>query len=308
MINLKARLQGEYNVKVKRGDGTVEETGWFKNLILNQGLDQLGSNNQLVIAYAQVGSGTTAPTTTNTQLETYVESSGYKGSANSITNASSPDYEIELTWEFVFTQGSVVATIAEVGVGWDNTAGANLFSRALILDGMGNPTTISVTAVDELIVFYRLRIFPPVSDVTGTVNISGTDYDYTIRPAQVESWGAIFSFIISDYFSKITGSAAAYEPGVTLGAITSSLSGTTTPSPSATSSTDAGYTTGTYYRDGTYTWDPTAGNGTGGFQGIEFVWGAVYSSWRFQMVFDNPIPKGNTDQFSIVLRFSWARV
>ena len=310
MIQLNARLMGEYCVEIKRGDGTTETTGWFKNLILNQGLDRLGvTSNDAVIAYAQVGSGTATPAVTDTQLQTYVASSASNSQADSVSNSGSPDYYGQLTWEFVFTQGAVVATIGEVGVGWGNTAGNNLFSRALILDNLGSPTTISVTSIDQLTIYYRLRVYPPLTDVTGTINISSTNYNYTLRVNNVTAFNnSIYTFSNAPYFNKCNAGTA-YEPGVTMSAITvNGLTGSTTPSSQTTTVSSGSYTTGNYYLDSTITWSISQGNGTGGLQGIVFGWGVVYAPYSFKMVFDNPIPKDNTKTFSITMRFSWARV
>jgi hypothetical protein len=309
MIQLNARLMGEYCVEIKRGDGTIETTGWFKNLILNQGLNRLGStSNDVVIQYAQVGSGTATPLVTNTQLQTYVASSQSQSYANSVSNSGSPDYYGQLTYIFAFTQGAVVATIGEVGVGWANTPGNNLFSRALILDNSGDPTTISVTSIDQLTIYYRLRVYPPLGDTTGTINISGTNYNYTLRVNNVTAFNnSQYTFVNTPYFN--TGySGAAYEPGVTMSAITvNGLTGSQTPNAYTTSSTAGSYTTGNYYLDSTITWSINQGNGTGGLQGIVFGWGQAYVPYSFKMVFNNPIPKDNTKTFSITMRFSWAR-
>ena len=311
MIEFKSRLQGEYNIHIKRGDGTIEETGWFKNLILNQGLDRLGETSGVpVINYAQVGSGTATPTATDTQLQTYVAGSSYVGAATSATSSGAPDYYAELTYQFVFAQGTVVATIAEVGVGWDNVAGSNLFSRARILDGSGNPTTLSITSFDQLTVFYRVRIYPPVTDTTGTLTIGSTPYNYTIRAANISGWASVNALTQSVQFSTVgyANFADAWEPGVALGPITGSVTGSYTPNSSGTSTSMASYVPGTYYTDGTITWGVTQANGTGGFQGITWRWGIPYLQFSFQMVFDAPIPKDNTKQFNITFRFSWARI
>jgi hypothetical protein len=308
MINVNARLQGDYNVVIKRGDGKTEETGWFKNLILNQGLDRLGSTGQ-VISYGQVGSGTNAPAITDTQLQTYVASSEAQFVASSATNSGSPDYYAELTWAFRFPQGSVVAIISEVGVGWDNSAGANLFSRALILDGLGNPTTLSVTAEDELFVYYRLRIYPPLTDVTGSLTIGSASYPYTIRLANANNFGvSIFTLSSAETFSGY-GYAYTYQAGATLGSITDSgLSGSYTNNPSPSSASAPPSSSGVYRRDISYTWGINDGNGPGGFQGILFGVGQSYAPFVFQMYFNDLIPKNNTKQFNLTMRFSWARL
>ena len=74
-MNLHTSLQGEYRLVINRQDGSQQDTGWFPNLILNQGLDRLGLGTNpyySIIRYAHVGSGTTAPAATQTGLVTFV--------------------------------------------------------------------------------------------------------------------------------------------------------------------------------------------------------------------------------------------
>jgi hypothetical protein len=316
MINIDTniKLEGEYNIVITRGDGTTEETGWFKNLILNQGLDRLGANSGVIFSYAQVGSGTTPPLVTNESLETYVASSNTQiVQYSSYTNSGASLYYGEQTFIFTFTQGAVVGTIAEVGVSWENTAGNNLFSRALILDGSGNPTTLSLTSIDQLTVYYKLRFYPTIVDAAGSVLIGATSYNYTIRVAGAGSWGnSNFLIAAATNFSKAFG-AEFYAPGVALNPITStgmngSFAGSTynistsTPGEVVT----AAYVPGSYYIDATFTAGVNVANGSGGFQGMYVYWGNQ-AAWQFQVLFNNPIPKDNTKQFTLVLRYSWAR-
>jgi hypothetical protein len=70
-INTKVALSGEYRLVIKR-NGEEIDTGWFKNLILNQGLDQLGTDGNVLVGYARVGTGTTAPAVTDTVLQAQV--------------------------------------------------------------------------------------------------------------------------------------------------------------------------------------------------------------------------------------------
>lgn len=309
MINLQAnlKLQGEYNIVVKRDNETISETGWFKNLILDQGLDRIGTQGNVAISYAQIGSGTTPPNASDTSLQTYVAGSQSNPTATSYTNSGSPDYYGLLTYTFTFTQGSVVGTMGEVGVGWTNTSG-NLFSRALILDGSGNPTTISLTSIDQLVVYYRLRIYPPTVDVTGSVTIGSTPYNYTVRACRATQWANdTLLFYNTTSFNKISV-ALFYEPGCVLNPITSNfLNGTQTPNGAVSSVAVGSYSGGSYYLDNTVSAGVSEANGTGGFQGIVFLIGSSQLI-GFQMVFDNPIPKDNTKQFTITMRYSWARV
>ena len=63
-----------------------------------------------------------------------------------------------------------------------------LFSRALIRDGAGNPTTLTVTAIDILTVTYQLRLYRPTTDIVSTVCSTAV---YTMLVAQAV--GAVYT-------------------------------------------------------------------------------------------------------------------
>jgi len=310
MMQLNTGLQGEFRLVVTHPDGTEQDTGWFPNLILNQGLDRLGIAGSILIQYAQVGAGTGTPIATQTSLESYVAgaNSNPTNYAETCINEGAPTYAALHTWRYTFTQGSVIGNITEIGVGWGAT-GATLFSRALILDGVGSPTTITLVAIDQLTVYYRLRVFPPLGDATGILNISGTDYSYVVRVSNASNFATVqFLFNSADNFSKsdnTTSGFASYGAGSVLG----SINGTPTlQSGSGGPSTTAAYTLGTYYRDTTFSFGVGQGNATGGIGALRFVWPQSYSVMPFQMSLSPVLPKDNTKTFSITMRFSWNRV
>lgn len=317
-MNLHTSLQGEYRLVINRQDGSQQDTGWFPNLILNQGLDRLGlgtSPYYSIIRYAHVGSGTTAPAATQTGLVTFVAAAdnsyralGFTGdAAESASNEGAPGYGAVHTWKFAFAQGAVVGNITEIGVGWD-ASGNTLFSRALILDSGGSPTTITLVNIDQLTVYYRIRAVPVLTDASGTIDISGTTYSYTIRAANVASFAAANTSLFggSGYFSSVGTSpigATVYPATSTLGTVTGAPSGTPY---GVTSVTQGSYTTGNYYRDATFNWDINSGNAPGGIGAIKFNFG-VFNDMQFQMSLSPAIPKDNVKTFSIVMRHSWAR-
>jgi len=309
MINLHAGLEGEYRMVITRGDGTTEDTGWFPNVILNQGLDRLGDSAGIAIMrYAQVGSGNAAPAFTQTSLQTYVAGglSSPDSQASSFTNDGSPLYRTTLTYTFVFTQGSVIGNITEVGCGW-GSSGATLFSRALILDNLGSPTSIALVAIDQLTVYYRLRIAPVVTDTFGSVTLNSINYNYTMRLSTAASF-AMVQFLLnssSNFSMAQSNGFTPYPAGSVLGPITGSPSGSSGTQGTVTTST---YSLGTYYRDSTFTFSISQGNVAGGIQCIKFTWPQTYSVINFQARFDNPIPKDNTKVLTLVLRYSWNRV
>jgi hypothetical protein len=260
-----------------------------------------------VISSVQVGTGNTPPSTTQTSLVTFLAGvdSGSPYPASSVSSGS-PDYKSVKTWTFTFPQGDVVGTIAEIGVGWAATAGANLFSRELIRDGSGNPITLSLAAIDQLIVYYELTYTPVITDGSGSVVLDSITYNYDSRILRAASFADIPFSVLGQRLAAID-TAQTYQSGTTLGAITDNFpNGSTIASGSQTSVTTGSYTTGDYYLDQSIFWDVGRANDAGGIGALALEGGSS-SSIFYQIVFDSPIPKDNTQQLTLVVRYSWAR-
>src|SRR5690606_33028436 len=176
----------------------------------------------------------------------------------------------------------------------------NLFSRALILDDEGNPTTITVLEDEFLDVSYEFRVYPPESDVMGQVNIGGVDRDTVRRAALVTNtsvWappGNGDQGGISPTPGTIpTRSARAYNGA--LGDVTGVPSGTF--SDRSAVNPDA-YTEDTFYREALVTWGLNAGNLSGGISAIRFALGTGSTTsglGAMQISFDPPIAKTNQE-------------
>jgi hypothetical protein len=308
---MQTKLAGEYNIVVTKPDGTTTETGWFKNLILDQGLDRVGVSGA-VIPYCQLGTGTNAPDVTQVGLTARVAGQLYSNSGSlpiTVVNSGSPDYKSIHTIPYSFAQGAVVGNISEIGVGWA-ASGNVLFSRALISDTNGNPTTITCTSIDQLTVYYKLTFTPNTGVQTGTLDISGTTYSYSASMATAGSWMSVGNILVSGPLAYYEYGNPAYNSGwapgttTTLGPITSALTGVShgwmygTPVVSP-------YTLGTYYRDTTYrlaVGDHNYASGIGGFA-PDFA----YQDMPFKYVFTPAIPKDNTKTLDITVRISWGR-
>lgn len=273
---------------------------WFPNLITNQGLDRMGGNNSY-ISYCAVGTGSTAPAFTDTTLVTPVAYTNTTQSSSISAQPSSP-YYIERTVTKRFAVGTAAGNLSEVGMGWSNGP-STLYSRALILDGGGSPTTITVLSDEILDVTYRWRIYVPLTDVTGTITISGSNYDYTIRAAEAASVGADPG---GGWFQASTGLQVQCVGGAGRNSAYSSAIAAITGVPTglvshATSVTNAAYGTNNLYRDATILWDLTAGSTS--FRTLLLR----FSIAEFQIEFNPVIPKLNTNNFSLTVRFSWTR-
>lgn len=313
----KAGMEGLFRFRIGKGpkDGPIEDvridTDWFGNLILDQGLNRYGNGTDW-FRYCQVGSGNTPPTNADTGLVTLVAAAqNVLGSGNSYRGiVNSPDYYGFYRMLYRFSAGAAAGNLQEVGIGW-GTTGSTLHSRALIVDGGGNPISLTILADEILEVFYEWRIYPPTTDKTGVIDISGTDYDYIVRAMEVDQlmsqygagwapWGADTGGIAWGPNSSMRGNnqgIQAYQGNI--GAITGGPTGAA--SGGTVSISNAAYVNDSLSRNATQTY----GIGTTNpIRSIAYNWNLGSS---YQVQFDPAIPKSNMNQFTIGFTHSWAR-
>jgi len=289
-------LDGEYKIVVKRNDTIHYESDWFKNLILDNGLNYLGSNGTVEAnLYCRVGSGTAPVTPTQLNLGSQLAYAQYS-TGDSQNLGIDEGYASLLTYQYNFEQGSIITTVTEAGVGWEQTDNT-LFSRVLL------PTPIALTSVDQLIMYYRVRIEPPLSDVTGTLTIGSTNYDFTSRVALVESFGESLVTLTPNFFSKIN-IVQSYDDTAELGPITENLTASG-GGVEASSYVYQTYITDSKTRTTTVTYFPSISNYTGGILGFRMQNAELF---HWQMLLDAPIPKTNLELFTITFRFGWDRL
>lgn len=277
---------------------------WFPNLITDVGLNQMG-----IGAFRNccvVGTGSNAPNVADTQLQTTTAKST-TGAPNipGATAQSTAPYYGQTSTGFRFTVGSAAGNLTEVGIGWTTGSGTSnyiLWSRALILDGFGSPTTVTVLADEVLDVYYAIRMYAPTVDATYSINISAVPYDCVSRAASVtnaSSWGVNSDRVLFT-LSKANGSYP-YVYNGDIGAITASPSGVIYQG--AMTITNAAYSNNSLVQDATLSWGLDQGNLTGGIKSIYYQTGVGV----YQTSFDPPIPKDNTMVLSIPFRVGWAR-
>lgn len=297
-------IAGRYKLDAIRPDGSVREViDWFDNVITDNGLNLINvapGNGTLSVnvpfPWCLVGTGTTPAATTDTQLVGFVAGQSAANSFNHTfveESGSTPAYWT-VTVTYTFATGAVVGNMAEVGVGGAIT-NANLFSRALIVDGTGSPTTITVLSDEQLRVTYELRSYIDKTDKTGIMTISGVDYNLTYRPAQISTAAKISNTL------SVGGNTLGqvYSTNV-LGTVYQLPAGTGI---SPTTLTPGTYTTNNYYRDYTYFWDINAANFAGGIGAIVPIW----SQGKWQVKFSPKIPKDGTKKLTLNFRISWGR-
>lgn len=306
---LRQPLAGWFRLKVRRPDGRVRhDTGWFPNLITDGGLNLLGTSQSWVEACV-VGSGSAAPAESDTSLVSEVASTTNRIDRTGGSNQTSDRYCYGRA-TFRFAAGAAEGNLAEIGI----ESGSTLFSRALILDGSGSPTTITVLADEALDCVYEVRNYPPLDDVAAEILIGATPHDIVLRVAEVDTWnvlggglGAPIGWMAG--IATFTG-AAVYGSTSTLGTVLTQPSGT---SFGHSGSSNSSYSPASHFREFSYTWGLTSGNASGGIAAVLVAMGSQPTSGEaraglwYQFSLDPVIPKDGTNNLTLQFRQSWAR-
>lgn len=248
-------------LQVRRAsDGmVVRDTGWWKNLVVNQGLDALAQQAD-VMTWFHVGTSSTPPTVLDTWLAGWLSSSNALQSNATGTTTSSPFY----AWRrstMRFPVGTATGNLSEVGVGWSSTSGT-LFARSLIQDELGDPTTITVLANEFLDFSYEIRYIVPTTDWTAVQSIAGENYNITMRAANCTSTTHWATWVGKKF--EINNADESYHRCYegNIGAVSALPGGEVTPG--VTSASQSAYVTGNYYRDFTVVGYPSDWNPPGG--------------------------------------------
>lgn len=321
-FTLHSELKGRYKLKVIREDGSIRlETDWFENLIVNQGLDQIGGlygsplgapfGAAFLNTICSVGTGTTTPTNTDTQLTSFGAAtvpasnatSGVFGGTTAYV-AGPPSYW-SCIWTYTFNAGVATGTWSEIGVGnyYNNSdTQPHLFSHALIVDGSGNPTTITVLSSESLIATYELDYYINTTTNSYSFVINTTTYSGNYLRANVATPPSLF---YSNTYPS--GLSTAPQLGVfngTIGPITGQPSGTSAGFGNATNGLYTPYISGNYYNTFYSTMAISQGNVSGGITAI-MISNSSHGSWQFSV--SPAIPKTSSYQLTILYNISWAR-
>jgi len=183
---------GRYREKLSFGPGgegkakiwVPEKEGEQHNMILNQFYDVLipqygftGSSQ-----YAAVGTGSTAPNPTQTQLANEIGTSSSPMRTNSVPSGESNDIEALATpGEYnirrvlKFTEAQVGGlNLTEWGFSPVGSYNGPLMTRELFRDGLGNPIVLTLATDQRLRLIYRYKVtVSPTSPQNVSVNIGG---------------------------------------------------------------------------------------------------------------------------------------
>lgn len=155
-------IAGELRCVVTKADGDIKiDTGFQKNLILNQGLEFFGGDKGSSLnAYCAIGAGNSTPEITQTGLDAYIkQASGTDTTSDySYTDLGDGLYRIWEQKKYRF-DGLSDVNISELGLVSTGTSASNYYltTRALIKDTAGNPTSISLKLGETLDIYYKVH-------------------------------------------------------------------------------------------------------------------------------------------------------
>lgn len=293
----------------------VERVGPYPNLILDSGLDLLGSDRFTFANVMVAGSGSSEPIPAQTQLINKVGGYATSGSPGAVIKNTELGY-ISQTRVYTGGIGTFVGNISEIGIG-PNTTGLGLFSRSLIKDVEGNPTTITLLSDEQLRVTYELRVYQPTGDTfLGVIN----GHEVTIRPAVVDTlrvgtgWTQKWKWAV--YFGEndnglpfgiplppeANAAAALAVYAGPIGSITEMPNGTPNYL-NANAMIGRNYTPGSFEMELTITIPIGSGNIAGGIGAMALVMGGAV----FQFGFSPKLPKNNENRLTFGVKYSWGR-
>lgn len=299
-------IAGEVRVVVSREDGSIkQDTGYQKNIILNQGLDFFGgAKGSAINDKCAIGAGNIAPVATQTSLVSFIAITSGTDATSDYAYVNKGD-NLYRMWEqkrYRF-EGLNNVNINEVGLASQGTTQSDYYltTRALIKDTLGQPTTITVKLGETLDVYYKIHKVVGISDNLHVVNMldgngGSVPYNVVTRPAKV---GSSSEWAVST--PAITGSL--YAGIGTLGAISNIPSGVGYIN---LNSTGAPYQAGSYKRVFAF----NAGlNLLAEGLNVIYVRGVFFP---FQMSFNSvasnsPIPKTNKNILELPYEISWGR-
>jgi hypothetical protein len=310
-IIVRPQFAGYWKIEAVKPDGRKRLLAdWFPNIITDVGLDLIGTSSGW-FDRCQVGTGNSTPAAGNTALDTLLATSSNRTDRTGSSNNTADRY-CEATVVYRFSAGSATGNVSEIGMLLNS--GSVLFSRALILDGGGSPTTITVLSDEALDCTYQVRMYPPLTDATGSFLINTDSYDFVLRAAEVDQWdllggGLSASVGFMGGYVNTTSNANLYPSTSTLGTVTGSPTGT---SAGHTNGANQSYSPGSLIRDFSYTWGMSVAP-SGGAAACRFNCGqqpgasSVEPSQLFQLSFDPVIPKDGTNTLVLNFRHAWAR-
>lgn len=293
---------GRYELTVKKiGTNKIVRKRSFSNVITNAGMMAMrvaaSSGSSLTLNWCYVGTGTNTPSVTDTTMGALARTFGTQGQVT-ITAPIAPDYVTKKHMTYRMAAGNP-GNYSEVGVGWNQNPQGALYSRALILDEYGNPSTITVLPDEYMDVIYTVEGHPSLEDLTGTFVLNGVRHTVVSRLAYGTRGCFFGGYRMSAPFAS--GIAYVYESQV-LGSVTAYPQGTPVNAAVSKTSCEVLGDENTYGVRSVIPFGLNNGNTPGGKIGaLAINPGGLGNDTeiRTQMSFDPPIPKTNNNTLTL---------
>lgn len=310
-------VSGEVRLVVTGSDGVVTtDTGFQKNLILNQGLNFFGGGNGTdMFSSCVIGSGNSTPVNTQVALDSVaaIASGTHSSFKYDYVDDGSGFYKTNRVSKYSFT-GLNNVNISEVGLVSNGTTTSNYYlcTRALIKDSSGSPTAVTIRTGETLDVYYKVWQVFSITDVNRVVNMldgagGSVAYNTKLRMASVGSSDYSFSgYVTRGIIGAVTQGLYASS---SMQAFTQDISVVITGKPSGTplfeTTITPSYVAGSYKI--TFTASvPVAQVGSVRSVLLRTTMGN-YQVRYGSVTGDNPIPKTNKETLSIPFEISWGR-
>lgn len=302
-LNLKSKVQGQYTLVIRDAEtGKIKrQLEPFNNLITDFALNLCGTVG-FSTTFGYVGTGTNPAAASDTNMGVFKV--GSSDTAFSTITATAPSWYYSWVVTVRYGAGVITGNITEVGIGRDPAPLNNLWSRALIVDGSGNPVTLTILPNEILDVIYTLRYYPPgVSDFTGSFALNGVTYNYNARLANAASTSIGPGNVArGPAIEAVFGGASSV-----LGPVTGEPTGVLAAG--GTTSTLA-YTNGSYTANALTSFSLSQGNiADGGIQCFKtsMAIGSSMFNSRHQFQLDQKIPKTNMNTMSFTMSQTFGR-
>lgn len=306
-IELQALVAGHFILETVGPDGELRNRLEFDNLITDTGLTEIWSSptDGFGVSYlfgaCVVGTGNTTPAKTDNQLANWLATKSNGQYTTNLTYVAGPPAYWKSVATYQFATGVAAGNLTEIGIYPWNKTKADLLSRALIVDGSGNPTTLVVEADEILNVTYEFRVYQNLSDIVGTFVSDGVTYDTVIRVSDIDTVPRMWAAMANESRGIQAFSGA-------LGSVTSQPSGAIGSAGAGTGASNFILTGDTASIDINFVFDVNTANTADGIKALY-----VFTNFhKFQISFIDPItgkgiPKVLGEQMSCTFRYSWSR-
>jgi hypothetical protein len=298
-LNLKLRVEGMFRIVLNSGTPREMDYGWARNLVLNQFFDSINNHKTNTATFASrvvLGTSTVEPTFTDTQLGNQTAASSDLASMGHTAGSADSPHAVSGTYSW--TLGSLVGNFTEIGLmryirlESESAFTLKLMTRSLIKNEQGQPTTLTVTADDQLTIHYQLRITPLAEPISFQMDWGGS---------QVQAQ----AFVLARTFSGWTGSnfaAGLYTNNVPSTVFDESINyGTLTNSSSSERLTPANDA-----RRHRFVWDINVPSSNTSIAGIRFFTGLPFGIY-VAIKFGAPITKNTNQRWTTTISVGYTR-